>query len=242
MLPAAVVRGLHAQAENLRQRLAERWSEADVVELHEPAAAAILGEARRFAADAIVMGWRGHGTFKRLLAGSVSREVVARALCPVLVVRAKPPRLQRVVLGFDGRPNARRAVKFVSRLPASRGAVTALVHVAERPLTPPHTLRVPRATREALRTEIDRINERRLSLARQELDAAARLLERSGWRVRTRLIAGAPLAHLLDHVSQQGADVLVVGARATSGLRRALLGSVAAGALDRSPVPVLIVP
>jgi len=37
------------------------------------------------------------------------------------------------------------------------------------------------------------------------------------------------------------AHLLVVGARATSGVKRALLGSVAVGALNRCRVPVLVV-
>ena len=52
---------------------------------------------------------------------------------------------------------------------------------------------------------------------------------------------GAPLATLLKAAEEHHADVLVVGARATGGLERALLGSVANGALNRSPVPVLLV-
>ena len=42
-------------------------------------------------------------------------------------------------------------------------------------------------------------------------------------------------------VAKERADVLIVGARGVTGLRRLLLGSVAEGALNTSPVPVLIV-
>jgi nucleotide-binding universal stress UspA family protein len=38
------------------------------------------------------------------------------------------------------------------------------------------------------------------------------------------------------------ADVLVVGARGHNAVERLLLGSVAQGALDRAPMPVLVVP
>jgi nucleotide-binding universal stress UspA family protein len=38
------------------------------------------------------------------------------------------------------------------------------------------------------------------------------------------------------------ADLLVVGARGVTGLTHMLLGSVAEGALNRSSVPILIVP
>jgi nucleotide-binding universal stress UspA family protein len=52
---------------------------------------------------------------------------------------------------------------------------------------------------------------------------------------------GVPLAEVLREAAASRADLLVVGARGTGGLARLLLGSVAEGALDRSPVPVLLV-
>jgi nucleotide-binding universal stress UspA family protein len=52
---------------------------------------------------------------------------------------------------------------------------------------------------------------------------------------------GPPLDTLLRTAAERRGDVLVVGARSTSGLERALLGSVSAGALNHSPIPVLVI-
>jgi nucleotide-binding universal stress UspA family protein len=52
---------------------------------------------------------------------------------------------------------------------------------------------------------------------------------------------GVPLGELLAATHATRADVLVLGARGVGGLERLLLGSVAEGALSRSPVSVLIV-
>ena len=73
------------------------------------------------------------------------------------------------------------------------------------------------------------------------LATADATLTRAGWQVRTRVAAGAPLRELLATVDSADAELLVVGARGVSGLRRLLLGSVAEGALNRCPVPVLVV-
>jgi nucleotide-binding universal stress UspA family protein len=70
-----------------RRRLAEHWPDAEVTVVEQAPADAILGAAKRFSSNVIVLGWRGHGTFRRLLMGSVSRDVVGRARVPVLVVR-----------------------------------------------------------------------------------------------------------------------------------------------------------
>ena len=66
-------------------------------------------------------------------------------------------------------------------------------------------------------------------------------LRDAGWRVDVAVPRAAPLESLLSAVTQAGADLVIVGATGASGIRRLLLGSVAQGALDRSPVPVLIV-
>jgi nucleotide-binding universal stress UspA family protein len=52
---------------------------------------------------------------------------------------------------------------------------------------------------------------------------------------------GVPLPELLQEAAASRADLVVVGARGTGGLARLLLGSVAEGVLDHSPVPVLLV-
>lgn len=240
---AATVRSLHASADETRASLALRWPDAEVVELHESAAEAILGEQRRFRADAIALGWRGHGTFKRLLAGSVSRKLAERAACAVLVVRAtarRPPRVHRFVVGFDGSRNARQALRLMGRLEVPRRGRIVLMNVVE-PLVAPPLARMPGSTRAEVKREIARVTVERLHQARTRLEAAAARLESGGWKVTPQAVIGSPLSELLIAAREHRADVLVVGARATGGLARVLLGSVAAGVLNESPVPVLIV-
>jgi nucleotide-binding universal stress UspA family protein len=236
---AAFVRSLHAQVEPLREALRRRWPEADAVALHEAPVEALLSEARRYRARVIAVGWRGYGTFRRLVAGTVSRGLVARAPCSVLVARSANPSVQRLVVGFDGSAPSRAAIALLKQLAPSRNARLHLVRVLE-PLLQPSLARVPAAVRAAMREQISRMETRRRREAARSLDAAAASLRARGWRVTVQLRSGAPLAELLAAAKERAADVLVVGATGVSGMERVLLGSVAAGALDRSPVPVLI--
>lgn len=240
-LYAIVERNMHALVEPTRHLLALRWKGADVMAVHQTPTSAILSEARRFRPGAIVLGWRGHGRFRRLLAGSVSRSVVARSACAVLVVREAPRAVSRFIVGFDGSPAAQRAVHLLARFKPPRRGTIGLVNVVE-PLVVPAATRLPASTRATLRRELAAQHDKRLERAETEIKAAAALLRRAGWIVRGHVRVGAPLATLLDISAQRSAQVLIVGARAKRGLARFLLGSVAEGALDRSPIPVLIVP
>ena len=80
-----------------------------------------------------------------------------------------------------------------------------------------------------------------LVVVSKDLSRAVKTLSSAGWKVDQAVTDGAPLRDLLATVSNVGADLLVVGAKGVTGLRHLLLGSVAEGALNRSPVPVLVV-
>ena len=84
------------------------------------------------------------------------------------------------------------------------------------------------------------MNVERARAASTELERAAATLNEKGWQTRTVLTTGEPLHDLLRAVKSARAHLLVIGAKSTGGVRHLLLGSVAQGALDRSPVPVLI--
>ena len=107
------------------------------------------------------------------------------------------------------------------------------MHVPSQALVPPDT-------RAAVSAEVTRINKERLASAHQALDRAARTLTRAGWKVDRAITTGAPLRDLLATVAKKRVDLVVVGAKGVTGVRHLLLGSVAEGALNRSPVPVFI--
>lgn len=201
---------------------------------------AILHAADRFQADVIVLGWRGHGPVRRFLTGSVSRGVIRAAKCAVLVVRRAQRDAARVVIGFDGSPNAQRAIDFVSRLTPQKGGEVTVFRAVDQMHVPSHSL-APSGARATVAAEVQRINAEHLARVKKENARAAATLERAGWRVRTATSPGAPLHDLLGVVDSVAADLLVVGARGASGVQRLLLGSVAEGAVNRSRVPVLVV-
>jgi nucleotide-binding universal stress UspA family protein len=241
-LTAAAHDALRKLGSSAQRRLQARWPSAELRVTPASPAVALKNEAHRIHADVIALGWRGHGSFRRLLLGSVSRRVAENADCSVMIVRgpaAKRGAPRRFVIGYDGSANARRAVRFVARLHPPRAGRVLLVGAVEPLYTPPvsrHTL----AMRHQVMAAVREAEAKRLRHAARRLARAAEDLRARGWSVRTRIVRTAPLFGLLDAVSEIRADALVVGAQGTSGLSRVLLGSVAAGALDRCPCPVVV--
>lgn len=236
---AALDKTSEVAAGKLRRALQRRWPAGSVNIVDAEPVDAILGEATRVHADAIVVGWRGHGPVRRLLAGSVSRGVVRAAPCSVLVVHRTRPAVRQVVVGFDGSDNSRRAVELVARLEAPAGRRVILLSAVERLYV--STAGVLPWIAAEVAAEVRRTNRQQTERAKRDLASATRSLSKAGWEVSTSVTEGAPLRDLLATVVQTRADLLVVGARGTSGIEGLFVGSVAEGALNRSPVPVLVV-
>jgi nucleotide-binding universal stress UspA family protein len=79
-----------ANAVNVAREAAARVTELGPAVVHEEvvvegqAAKALLANAMD--ADLLVVGRRGHGSFREMLLGSISRQVVVHAKCPLVIV------------------------------------------------------------------------------------------------------------------------------------------------------------
>ena len=219
--------------------LAARWPGAEVAVIDATPADGIVGVAKRSGARVIVMGSRSRGRLARLLLGSVARKVSYRAPCAVLVVRGRSREFTRFVIGVDGSASSRRAVDLVARLQVPGGGHVHVVAVVE-PLRMPALPPVPLPIRKDVAALAARENARRLANAWRHLGSAERRLKRAKWTVQKIVREGAPLPELLAVATEAEAHALVVGPRGVSGAERLLLGSVADGVLNHSPLPVLL--
>lgn len=239
-LKSAREQAVTSAAEITTKILVSRWSGVRVRVVDGPPPAAIIRAAIRARADVIVVGWRGHGVMRRLLSGSVSRNVVRAAPCSVLVVRRAGRQVRTLVIGVDGSPQSARAVEFAARLTPPEGGRMVLVTAAPLMSDASNPL-LPSGIRKTAAAGVASINKRRTADARANLERLATAARSAGWAVDVVIKTAAPLESLLATVSEARADLLIVGATGTTELQRLLLGSVAQGAMDRSPVPVLIV-
>jgi nucleotide-binding universal stress UspA family protein len=78
-------------------------------------------------------------------------------------------------------------------------------------------------------------------VAADVLARAERMFREAGFAVDKHAREGDPAQTILDVADEQNADLIVIGARGTSGLGRFMLGSVAAKLSHHAPSSLLIV-
>lgn len=240
ILLAALDQTSQSIAKRAKRRLWSRWPAAEASVADGNPVEGILAEAKKLRADVIVLGWRGFGALKRLLTGSVSRGVARRSTCAVLIVRRAVREPRHLVLALDGSQHAERALKFLLGLDLLPGSHISVFRAVETMRAPTGGL-VPATMRAEVIASVKHTNAQRRAAALRDLERASKALTAKGWSVQQVVTEGAPLRDLLATVNRVGADLLVVGARGTTGLQYLLLGSVAEGALNQCPVPVLVV-
>jgi len=133
--------------------------------------------------------------------------------------------MKHILVGFDGSPNARRALEEALVLAKPDTRIT-VVAVAQAPPAPG----------QALPAGAEGLEERR-----QELEDARRLLAELGRNAELAAVSGAPADVLVEEAAQRGADLIVVGRRGLSGAERLVMGSVSAKIARTARCSVLIV-
>lgn len=197
-------------------------------------AVAIAGYVAEHGDDLVVMAPHGVGTSTHFLLGSVTSDVAANAACPVLVTRQH----QDLALPHDGA--FRRLLVAVpvggideemvswARALAAPGAHIELFHAfesGERGLPWPDFIAdALKSTRAALRNSMD--------------ETAGRL-EQEGFEASAQLTRGDAANELLERISGQECDAVLVGRRSPRG-RAGVLGSVAQRLLRHADVPVVV--
>jgi nucleotide-binding universal stress UspA family protein len=168
-------------------------------------------------AELLVLGSSHLRTATRALRGDVALETVRDAPCAVAVAplgyaATEPHAPHAIGVAWDGGDESAEALEWAVQLAERAGGELRIVNVA------------PRFHADFDRGE--RLEELRRDVA-ERVDAVAEL--------RT----GDPAREL---IALKGIDLMVVGSRAGSPLRRAMVGSVSAEVIHHAPFPVLVLP
>ncbi len=196
--------------------------------------------------DIVVMGTCGLSNLKRFLLGSVSEWVLSDAPCSVVVVRPlrKKGKTKRkgmhFLLATDGSEDARSAAHFLGSLQPPVGSILTVVHVADSF----HEHMISRVL-SPRRGEIDRVAKDLLNLRKERgakiLGETSQELRKAGWEVRESLLVGHPADQILRACGQVCPDLIVLGSRGLTGVRRFFLGSISHKVARNAPASVLVV-
>jgi nucleotide-binding universal stress UspA family protein len=200
-------------------------------------ATAVCEQARTFGADIIAVGSRGRGPIESMMLGSVSAEIVGHAPCPVLVARGREVR--RILFAYDGSDQANRAEDLLATWPMFAGARVDVVSVSASETNWDDALVVPFAQmRPPVRTPASESLTHHRELAR----SSAERLGRAGSKVDWTVCTGDAAHGILNSARQYNSDLVVMGTRGLTGLRRLMLGSVARNVVTHAHCSVLVVP
>ena len=209
------------------------------------AAAQIAKLSEELGATAVVMATHGRTGLPHLLYGSVAEALLARSRVPVLLVPAKPgqapmspfdPIAPRIVVALDGSAFAEAALPTAREMVGPGGELI-LVRVE----LPPD--RVQRDTSGKVVAYLDQLEAGFRREATNYLDSVAGQLKRdaSGLRMSVLVRVGEPAQGIVLAAAERAADLVVMATHGRTGLRRAVLGSVAGEVVRTGSTPVLLV-
>lgn len=195
------------------------------------APAAVLRYAEEVGADLVVVGTHGRSGVARLLLGSVAEAVVAAAPCPVLAVP------ERADAGRGPEAPVLVAVDFSERSRVALAAGRALADLTGAPLEAVHVVH-DAGPYPGFGPQIPSLVDVDPEQGRAVRERLARFAE-GAEPAALHVALGTPARLVAAAAVGRGAAVLVLGTHGRTGVARALVGSVAAATLRRSPCPVL---
>jgi len=137
---------------------------------------------------------------------------------------------ERILVGFDGSTHSRRAVQVATEIAGHFSSILTIAVV--RPSSPdPEAARldalVPLDDGQTLTSMLDELRERAIAHGARVVEPVT--------------LHGPVLDSLLDYLTRNPQDLVVVGSRGLTRSRRLLLGSVSNGLVNAAHCPVLVV-
>ncbi len=139
--------------------------------------------------------------------------------------------IKQILLPTDFSSHSTCAYQFALELAQKSGAGLTLLHVIEPPYNFASELE---ETREVLKKfSLSRLKELKESKSGIDLDKI---------EIDTRVRTGMTVPTVLEQIRKTGADLVVMGSKGATGLKKVLFGSIATDIMEKAPIPVLTVP
>ncbi len=242
-LPLAV----HSELHRVEKQLASETLQVQSMVVNGVPGKAILSVIQKKKIDMVVIGSRGLSRISGLLLGSVSEWVLNDASCSVLIGRptshkAKSSSILKVLLATDGSDDSWKAVEFLKGVGLPAGSTVTLLHVVRK-----HTYETEQVVDRAGRSQAE-FSKLAKDLCRDRNGVGVSLLKDTrtaldslSLTIKERMALGHEAKEILKAARQQKVDVVLMGSKGLTGLRRLLMGSVAQTVSQHAPCSVLVV-
>jgi nucleotide-binding universal stress UspA family protein len=182
--------------------------------------------------DLVVLGTRGYSKATGFLLGSVSQWVLQEAPCSVLIARNMPREKKnvqglKILLATDGSPDSQAAVDFLQSVEFPASSQITILHIVKKQLYETEQALTADSKNE---TEFAKLAEELLEVRGRDgaklLENTRKALSSHALPIQERLVFGNPAAEILKTARYMKADLIVMGSRGTTGVKRLFLGSV----------------
>jgi nucleotide-binding universal stress UspA family protein len=192
-----------------------------------------------FAVDLVVVGAHGERPGELTGIGTAAERLLAVSPAPVLLVAHAPDAPPtRILVPVDDSETSTAALRWAGMFGTRFDAEVTALHVAasgavSQALTAAAIVSgvIPPATPEPAHTSKEAERWRELAVGAGVAPE----------RLRAEVVSGSPVQQILDTAERAGTQLIVMGRRGSGGIRRAVLGSVVGGVVQRPPCPVLVV-
>ncbi|MCL4519219.1 MAG: universal stress protein [Thaumarchaeota archaeon] len=178
--------------------------------------------------DLIVLGSRGLSGLRSFFLGSVSVKVAKEGKCSVLVMKGKIENIPKIILGYDGSDDSKKALQCAKDLAQKFRARMSVLSVVN----------IPVSGDGYVLSSVDKWEKE----AKQMVDETVSAMKSEGINADGKVTEYTNISRAIaDEAERGGYNIVMVGSRGRGRLRSLFLGSVASGVANASKTNVFIV-
>jgi nucleotide-binding universal stress UspA family protein len=151
--------------------------------------------------------------------------------------------IRKILIPLDGSKPSDRAAEYAVDMAKRRKANLVAVHVMHLPAYPLTTAPIEGMPTHMVTPIPATISNEERKMAENCLNRVERMAKNAEVKIKTKIIEDQPsIVHAITKIAEkEGCDLIVMGTKGRTGIKKFLLGSVASGVVTYAPCPVLVV-